>query len=1044
MTTDRLPDENASRRGPIGWMVDNRVTPNLIMLFLLLGGAYMLTQIKQEVFPEFALDMVTITVPYRGASPEEVESGIILAVEEAVRGVEGVKQITSVAREGFGRVTAELLTNADQQMAYQNIQQEVSRITTFPLEADDPQVVLVSRRRQVLDLQLYGDTSEWALRNIAEDVRDRLLQDPGITQIELTGARPFEVRIEIDPETLRIHGLTLEEVARIIRRTAVELPGGSLRAEGGEILLRFSERRDWASEFAAIPIVTTPNGARIELGDLATVTDSFEETDQFASFNGHPAVGLSVYRIGRETPIGVSAATRAAMEEIAASLPDGVDYAINNDWSDIYQQRMTLLTKNAVIGLILVLGLLGMFLEFKLAFWVTMGIPISFLGAIFFLPTIDVSINMISMFAFIIALGIVVDDAIVAGENIYEQRQQGRNFIDAAIIGARQVAVPITFSILTNIIAFAPLLFVPGMLGKTWGVIPLVVISVFLLSWYEAIFILPSHLAHVSSTPATGFGAFLHGRQQVIARGLTWFAENPFARFLDLCIRWRYLTVACGLALLLFILGLVTSGRLGFILMPRVESDRSVVTATLPYGSPLSRIEAVRDTLLRTANEVVEQNGGNELSRGVFAAINDNVLEVSVYLTPPGQRPISTTDLTRQWRAKTGVIPGVETLQFQADRGGPGSGAAITVELSHRDIPTLEAASLDLAGRLSDFPNIKDIDAGYTPGKRQFDFTLKPEGRSLGLTTDDVARQLRAAFYGAEALRQQRGRSEVKVQVKLPEDRRISEYDLESFLIRTPSGRDVPLLEIAERAQGRAYTSIQRREGRRTIQVAADVDPIGESSRIKAELDATTLPQLARDYPGLTYGYEGRQADMAESLRALTAGFGLVLFCVYFLLAIPFRSYIQPAIVMLSIPFGIIGAVLGHIIMGYNLSIISLMGMIALAGVVVNGSLVLIDYANRLQREGDDPFTAIHNAGVRRFRPILLTTLTTFGGLAPMIFETSRQARFMIPMALSLGYGILFSSIICLVLVPSLYMIIEDIRRTPQGVEDCSAPGNIK
>jgi multidrug efflux pump subunit AcrB len=1029
MTTDHLPDESASRRGPIGWMVDNRVTPNLIMVFLLLGGAFMLTRIKQEVFPEFALDMVTITVPYRGASPEEVESGIILAVEEAVRGVEGVKQITSVAREGFGRVSAELLSDADQQMTYQNILQEVSRITTFPIDAEDPQVVLVARKRQVLDMQIYGDTSEWALRNIAEDIRDRLLQDPGITQIELEGARPFEVRIEVDPDRLRAHGLTLDEIARIIRRTAVELPGGSLQSEGGEILLRFSERRDWAAEFAAIPIVSTPGGAQLTLADVATVTDDFEETDQFASFNGHPAIGLSVFRIGRETPIGVSSATRAAMEEIASTLPDGVEYAINNDWSNIYRQRMTLLTKNAVIGLALVLVMLGLFLEFKLAFWVTMGIPISFLGAIFFLPSIDISINMISMFAFIIALGIVVDDAIVAGENIYEQRQRGKNLIDAAIIGARQVAIPISFSILTNIIAFAPLLFVPGTLGRIWGVIPLVVISVFLLSWFEALFVLPSHLAHVSSTTRTRVGTFLHLRQQSVARGLSWFAEGPFARFLDLCIRWRYLTVTCGIAILLLIMGIVGSGRLGFILMPRVESDRSVVTATLPYGSPLSRIEAVRDHLVRASNEVVEENGGAELSDGVFAEIEDNVVEVSVYLTPPGQHPISTTELTRKWRDRVGRIPGVETLLFQADRGGPGAGAAITIELSHRHIPTLEAASLDLAERLSDFPNVKDIDSGYTAGKRQFDFTLKPEGLSLGLTPDDVARQLRAAFYGAEALRQQRGRTEVKVQVRLPADRRISEYEIEQFLIRTPAGIDVPLLEIAERARGRAYTSIQRREGRRTLQVTADVEPIGESNRIKAELDADTLPQLARDYPGLTYGYEGRQADMADSMRTLVVGFGLVLFCVYFLLAIPFRSYIQPAIVMLSIPFGIIGAVLGHLIMGYNLSIISVMGMIALAGVVVNGSLVLIDHANRLQREGASPFEAIHNAGVRRLRPILLTTMTTFGGLAPMIFETSRQARFMIPMALSLGYGILFSSIICLVLVPSLYMIIEDIRK---------------
>jgi multidrug efflux pump subunit AcrB len=842
VTDARPPENSGTERGPIAWMVHNRVTPNLVMLFLLIGGAFMLTRIKQEVFPEFSLDMVTISVPYPGASPEEVESGIILAIEEAVRGVEGIKQVTSVAGEGVGQVTVELLTDADQQKAYQDIQQEVDRITTFPLDAEDPQVVLQIRRSQVLAMQIYGNASEWVLRNVAEDVRDRLLQDSGITQIDMEGARGFELRVEVSPETLRAYKLTLAEVARIIRQTAVEVPGGSVRTDSGEILMRFKERRDWAAEFADVPVRITEGGASLRLGDIAVVRDDFEETDRHASFNGYPAVGLSVYRIGEQTPIGVSDAVRKAMAEIEPSLPEGVFFAINNDWSDIYRQRMALLTKNAAIGLLLVLGMLGLFLEFKLAFWVTMGIPISFLGAIFFLPGLDVSINMISMFAFIIALGIVVDDAIVAGENIYEQRQRGRNFIDAAIVGARQVSLPITFSILTNIIAFAPLLFVPGMLGKTWGVIPYVVISVFVLSWYEALFILPSHLAHVSSNPKTGFTARLHHFQQIFARLLSRFAENQFARFLDLCIRWRYLTVASGFALLLVILGLVASGRMGFILMPRVEADRSVVTATLPYGSPLSRLEVVRDRLIAAAQEVVDENGGEELSRGIFARINDNAIEISVYLTPPKQRPISTTQLTQQWRARVGMIPGVETLLFQADRGGPGSGAAITIELSHRDIPTLEAASLVLAERLADFPNLKDIDAGYTPGKRQFDFALKPEGRSLGLTSEDVARQLRAAFYGAEALRQQRGRSEVKVLVKLPEDRRISEYDIENFLIRTPSGLDVPLLEIADIQRGRAYTSIQRREGRRTLQVSADVEPLGETGKVKAEIDATTLP----------------------------------------------------------------------------------------------------------------------------------------------------------------------------------------------------------
>ncbi len=1020
--------EAASIRGPIAWMVRNGVTPNLIMLFLLFGGAIMLFHIKQEVFPEFSLDTVTITVPYPGASPEEVESGIVLAIEEAVRGIEGVKQVTSTASEGRGVINVELLSGVDQQKVYQDIRQEVDRINTLPLDAEEPQVVLQIRRREVLDMQIYGKADEWVLRGIAEEVRDRLLQNPGITQIELDGVRAFELRVEIPPEALRSLGLTLEEVATIIRRTAIELPGGSVRTESGEILMRFKERRDWAAEFADVPVVLSGSGSRLRLGDIATVRDDFEETYRFASFNGYPAVGFEVYRVGDETPIGVSRAVRETMEQIAASLPEGIDYVINNDWSDIYRQRMELLTKNAIMGFCLVLIILGLFLEIKLAFWVTMGIPISFLGAIFVMPGLDLSINMISMFAFIIALGIVVDDAIVTGENIYDLRQRGYSNIDAAIVGAGQVSVPVAFSILTNIIAFLPLLFVPGQLGKTWAVIPFVVIPVFAFSWFEALMILPSHLAHTSSRARSRLGASLHRMQQGLARGLERWVERRFGPALDFCLRWRYVTVGAGVALLFVMAGLVESGRLGFILMPRVESDRSVVTATVSFGTPQARLMEVRDRLIASANAVVASGGGEELSRGVFATINDNTIEVSIYLTPPRQRPITTTEVTRRWREKTGTVPGVETLQFVADRGGPGSGASLTIELSHRDVATLERASLALAERLTVFPNVKDIDAGFKPGKRQFDFTLKPEGRSLGLTTEAVARQLRAAFYGAEALRQQRGRNEVKVMVTYPANQRVSEFDIENFLVRTPAGRDVPLMEIAAIERGRAYTSIQRRDGRRTLQVSADVDPVGETGIVKADLDATILPQLARDFPGLSYGYEGRQADMADTMTALRNGFGLVLFFVYFLLAIPFKSYIQPLVVMLSIPFGVIGAVIGHLVMGYNLSIISVMGMIALAGVVVNGSLVLIEYANRLRAEGMNAYEAIHASGVRRFRPVMLTTLTTFAGLAPMIFETSRQARFMIPMALSLGYGILFASVICLVLVPALYMIIEDVR----------------
>jgi multidrug efflux pump subunit AcrB len=470
------------------------------------------------------------------------------------------------------------------------------------------------------------------------------------------------------------------------------------------------------------------------------------------------------------------------------------------------------------------------------------------------------------------------------------------------------------------------------------------------------------------------------------------------------------------------------NGRIGIILMPRVESDQAVVTAVLPAGSPLEKGAEVQNRLVGAMEELAAEHGGERLVEGIFSLVDENQVEVTVYLTPPGVRPLNTAEVTRLWRERTGTLIGLESLRFESDRGGPGGGAALTVELSHRDTAVLDRASAALAERLDEFANVKDINDGFTPGKEQLDLSIRPEGQALGLTSIEIARQVRHAFSGIEALRQQRGRNEVTVRVRLPESERRSEFDIENLMIRTPAGVFVPLLEVAEIKRGRAYNSIDRRDARRTVTVSGDVEPLGETGRVMAAHNDSVLPQLTRDYPGLSYGYQGRQASMKESSMGLLGGFGLALIVIYFLLAIPFRSYIQPMIVMIAIPFGLVGAILGHLFMGYNLSLMSMMGIVALSGVVVNDSLVLIDYANRRRREGDTPFEAISAAGTRRFRPIILTTLTTFGGLAPMIFETSRQARFMIPMALSLGFGILFATVIALLLVPCLYLLIDDLR----------------
>lgn len=1029
MTTpdNHTDNENRQTRGPIAWMSHNRVTPNLMMLVLLVGGLFTSWTIKEEVFPDFTLDQVDISVEYSGASPEEVEQGIVLAIEEAIRGVEGIEEITATASEGRASVSAELSTDAEVMRVYQEIQQEVDAITTLPEDAEEPQVSLASRQREVLGVAVAGPVSDWILREVAETLRDRLLLQPDITQLEMRGDRDYEIQVEVDRDTLRRYDLTLADIATTIDSSSVELPGGSVETSGGEILLRVKQRSDWATEFARIPVVTTANGGYLTLDQIATVTDGFEDDDSSQTFNGNPSIVLEIYRVGDQTPAQVAAAARAVIAEITPELPPGVTLSIDHDMSEVYQQRLDLLLKNGFLGLVLVLVLLGLFLEFKLAFWVTLGIPTSFLGAFLFLPVMDVSLNMISMFAFIVALGIVVDDAIIAGENIYERRQQGMGYLDAAIAGAREVSIPIAFSILTNLVAFMPLYFVPGTMGKIFQVIPLVVSTVFLISWIEALVILPAHLGHSQPGHRNPVARWLHERQQRVADALNRFIDRRYRPLLALSLRYRYLTVALGIAVLTVVLGYAMSGRMGFTLMPRVESDRAIVTATLPYGSPVEKVKQVETRLVSAIEQVAAEVGREQLLESIDANIAENVSSIRLTLTDEGIRPLEAGEVTRRWRAATGPLPEVDSLRFESDLGGPGRGAALTVELSHNDIDLLDDASAALAKRLAELPLVTDIKDGFSPGKEQLDFTILPEGRSLGLTAQDVARQVRNAFYGAEALRQQRGRNEIKVKVRLPELQRISEYDIEQFRVKTPDGAWVPLVEVAQIERGRAYTSIERRDARRTVSVTANIEPIDQTNQVVATLRSRILPALLQEYPGLSYSFQGKQADTSESVTSLRNSALAALVIIYALLAIPFRSYTQPILVMVAIPFGAVGALLGHLLMGFSLSVVSLMGIIALSGVVVNDSLVLIDYANRQRRAGLDALNAIIAAGTRRFRPILLTTLTTFGGLAPMIFETSVQAKIMIPMAISLGYGILFATVISLLLVPSLYMILDDL-----------------
>ncbi|SDZ83753.1 efflux RND transporter permease subunit [Microbulbifer marinus] len=1019
-----------TRSGAIAWMAHNHVTANLLMLVFIVGGLIFSLTVKKEVFPEFSLDMITVQISYPGASPAEVERGVLVAAEQAVQGIVGIKEMRGSASEGSATLTLELDEDANGNQVYQDVQQAIDRVTTFPSDIERPQVSLAERRRDVMDLVIHGDLDDRTLRDLAMQIYDKLEAHPDITQLETSGVRDFEVAIEVRRDDLRRYGLSLPDVAQLVRNAAVDVPAGGVKSAAGEILVRVTERRDWAREFGDIVVVQSAGGGTVHLSDIATIRDALVDEPRNMVFNGERAVGIDIFRVGDQTPMSVSEAAREVLAELEGALPAGVHISIRDDDSEIFKERLSLLLKNGFIGLLLVFLVLGAFLELRLAFWVTLGIPTSFLGALLFLPALDVSVNMVSMFAFIIALGIVVDDAIIAGENIHEWRRLGYSNLEAAIAGARQVAVPLTFAILTNIVAFIPLMELPGFMGKIFGIIPFVVGSVFVISWVEALFILPSHLAHSRRGYKNGWARRLAARQKMIARSLDRFVEVRFKPLLDLCVRHRYSTIAIAIAILLVVGGYAASGRMGFTLMPKVERDTGRVEVTFPPGTAEQQLDKARSQIMAAADRVLADVDREKAVLGIRGLVRESSVQVDVYLVPSDLRDFSTGEFVRKWRRAVGPVPGALSSSFVSDRGGPGAGAALTVELRHTDTATLEQAAQQLAGELGKFPAVSDIDAGISQGKQQLDLTLTETAKSLGLSAEDIGRQLRASLYGAEALRQQRGRDQVKVMVRLPEQQRVSLDDVSSIMIRAGNGLWLPLPDLVEVDKGRAYATINRRAGRRVMTVTANVEPPDQAALVINELNQSVVPQLQADYAGLSVSYEGRQAEEREGLASLGLTFSLTMAALYLLLAIPLKSYIQPLTVMVAIPFGVIGALLGHLIMGYGLSMVSLLGMVALAGVVINDTLVMIEYGNRLREEGADLTGAIKQAAARRFRPIILTTVTTFCGLMPMIFETSVQARFMIPMAISLGYGILAATAISLLLVPCLYlMFAKDIPR---------------
>lgn len=1060
-------------KGAVTWMARNHVAANMLMVFVLLGGLISLLRVKKETFPEFSLDQVQIQVPYLGASPEEVEEGVCKRIEDRLVGMEGVRRVRSVAAEGMGVVTVELERGADASRMLDEIQNEVNRIDTFPQETERPVVKEVIRRNRVIDLVLYGQVPEKTLKAVAERTRDDLRTTGGISQVDLRGVRPDEISIEVPEEMLRRHGLTLGQVTAAVQRASLDLPGGSVKTEGGEILVRTKGMRYTGAEYEDVVVLTRPDGTSLKLGQIAAIKDEFEEADLISRFNGEPAAVIQVFRTGEESALEISDYAKEYVAQQQGRLPAGLHLDYARDDARLLRSRLELLINNGLLGLTLVFGFLTLFMDLRLAFWVMWGIPTSFLGCFIAMQFFDASINMLSLFAFILCLGIVVDDAIVVGENIFTHRERGKPLVQAAIDGALEVGMPVIFSVLTTVAAFVPLLFVEGLMGKFMAVIPIIVISVLMVSLCEALFILPAHL---SPTAEKGVLARALGRvfrtplrwhdaiQKWADEHLQWFIDHHYSRALKSAIGSPFTTLAAGAALLLVTLGWIAGGHLKFVFMPKVDSDWITVSVTMPQGTTAQQTAAVVQRLEQAAMQVRDEYdqqrpGQPSVYRNVFSSVGDqpvaramsftgaggagnqaHLAEITIELLPSEERFIPSPQIADRIRERAGELPGPESVGFNASLVMVGS--PIEVQVSSDDFPLLLQGVERLKAEIAQYPGAKDLKDNFQEGKMEMKLGLKPQARTLGITLADLARQVRQGFYGDQALRFQRGEDEVRVMIRYPEGERRSLGDVEKMRIRTPSGAEVPFSEVAAVSLGRGYAAIQRTDGRRVVSVFAEVDDkAANAEEINRDLAQRVLPALEQDYPGLHFRYEGEQRERQESLQSLGYGFFFALLGIYVLIAIPFRSYTQPLVIMASIPFGMIGSVWGHVLMGLDLTMLSMFGVVALSGVVVNDSIVMLSFYNELRRQGLGRDQALIEAGRQRFRPILLTSATTFLGVLSMILNKSVQAQFLIPMAVSLGFGVLFATTISLLGLPALMRLLDQVWEwAGQGQEVEEAP----
>lgn len=1046
------------------WSVEHRVSVNLIMVFLIVAGMFTVLDMNREMFPQFTLDMIDIGVDYPGASPEEVEEGIVIKIEEQLKGLENVKTVYGTALEGHGSVTLELETGIDINEKLDEIRTEIDLIDSFPEEAEEPVITEIKNNEPAIYVAVYGDVEERLLRDTAEKIRDDLVDTDDISLASLIGVRDFEISIEVSETDLRRFNLSFDHIVQAVRTGSLELPGGKIKTRGGEFLVRAKGKRYTGEEYEQIPLVTREDGTVIRLGDVATVRDEFEDRDLKARFNGKPAVMVAVNRTDEQDTIAISETTIDYIQKHQAGMPAGISLGYWFNMADMVQERIDLLLKNGLQGIVLVFVVLALFLDLGLSFWVASGIPISFMGAFLILGYLDASINMLSLFGFIMTLGILVDDAIIVGENVYTHYANGKSPKQAVINSMKQVGGPVVMAVTTTIVAFTPLMHISGIMGKFMAIMPQAVICILVVSLAEAFIILPAHLEHALTPPKqkkalvyrifffwlewlkTDISALHTFIRDRVDNVLNWVIQYLYKPVLVYCVKNRYFTLAIGVACLILSIGLLAGGHVEYVFFPKTDSNWIISEIIYPLGTPfkttettIKQIESGAFTLNEHFRDRVE--GGGDLIVNNFSLVGviprrdwkpgvygGHCGEAWIEVVPASMRPdIPAAEITAKWRELTGDILGAEQLTFTIIGGGPG-GNPIEIQLAGPDLGQLEQAAEALKAEIASYPGTFDITDNFRPGKMEKQIHIRKGAESLDITMADIARQIRQAYYGDEVLKIQRGKHDIKVMVRYSQAERETESSIDELRIRTRDGREIPLNQVARLESMRGYSTIQRVDRRRVITVISDLDEdVANAAKIVADLNSEFLPALVHRFPGVTYDLEGQAKRNQETMDSLAKGFSLAAMIMFLLLASQFRSYIQPVIIMTAIPFGIIGAIAGHYLRGMEFTIFSIFGIVALSGIVINDSLILIDFANSKVREGMTVVDAVIESGQDRYRAVLLTSVTTVAGLFPLLLETSFQAQFLIPMAVSISFGLIAATALTLLFVPALYVVIQDL-----------------